>query len=383
MKKKALTILSAAALMLSFSINIAAQGKPKDDVSLYPGGEAYAVKSYPTIFSDKAPKNVILLIGDGMGVAQLYAGLTANGGKLFIENCKHVGFSKTYSSDRYVTDSAAGATALSTGTKTYNGAIGVGPDKNPIQTILEEASKSGKATGLVSTSSITHATPASFIAHQLSRSQEEDIAVDFLKTDIDVFIGGGYDFFTKRADGRNLVNELIRKGYTVEREVSRIESFEGKKLAGLTAPKGNGGVAERGNMLPVSTQTAIRVLQQNKEGFFLMVEGSFIDSGGHGNNTIKVVEEMLDFDQAVGKALEFAASNGETLVVVTADHETGGMAILDGSYETGMVKGGFSTGGHTGVMVPIFAYGPGASEFMGIMENIDIPVKIRKLLLGK
>ena len=128
MKKKALTILSAAALMLSFSINIAAQGKPKDDVRLYPGGEAYAVKSYPTIFSDKAPKNVILLIGDGMGVAQLYAGLTANGGKLFIENCKHVGFSKTYSSDRYVTDSAAGQ-QLSTGTKTYNGAIGVGPDK--------------------------------------------------------------------------------------------------------------------------------------------------------------------------------------------------------------------------------------------------------------
>lgn len=112
-----------------------------------------------------------------------------------------------------------------------------------------------------------------------------------------------------------------------------------------------------------------------------MVEGSFIDSGGHGNNTVQVIEEVLDFDQAVGKALEFAAANGETLVVVTADHETGGMAILDGSFETGMLKGGFTTGGHTGVMVPIFAYGPGASEFIGIMENTDIHAKIKKLLL--
>lgn len=380
MNQKVLTILCAAVMMLFFSVNSSAQEKSKD-VTLYPGREAYSVKFFPTTFSDKAPKNVILLIGDGMGVSQLFAGLTANRGNLFIENCKYIGFSKTSSADRYVTDSAAGATALSTGTKTYNGAIGVGPDKKPINTILEEASRQGKATGLVSTSSITHATPASFIAHQPSRSQEEDIAADFLKTDIDVFIGGGHDFFTKREDGRNLVHELIRKGYVVERELDRIENFKGEKLAGLTAPKGNGRVADRGNMLPVSTQTAIRVLQQNEKGFFLMVEGSFIDSGGHGNNTVQVIEEVLDFDQAVGKALEFAAANGETLVVVTADHETGGMAILDGSFETGMLKGGFTTGGHTGVMVPIFAYGPGASEFIGIMENTDIHAKIKKLLL--
>ncbi|MDO5523257.1 MAG: alkaline phosphatase [Bacteroidia bacterium] len=380
MKRKIITFILPIAVALFYSTTVAAQEQP-DDLTLYQGGEAYEVKSYTQTFKSDTPKNVILLIGDGMGVAHLFAGLTANRGNLFIENCKHIGFSKTASSNRYVTDSAAGGTAISTGKKTYNGAIGVDPDKNPMKTILEEASEKGLATGLVSTSSITHATPASFIAHQPSRSMEEEIAADFLKTDIDVFIGGGYDFFAKREDGRNLVDELVRKGYTVERELSKIENYNGKKLAGLTAPKGNPRVSERGNMLPVSTRAAINVLKQNKKGFFLMVEGSFIDSGGHANNTVQVVEEVLDFDQAVGKALEFAAENGETLVIVTADHETGGMTVNDGSFETGMVKGAFTSTGHTGVMVPIFSYGPGASEFIGIMENTDIYGKMRELLV--
>jgi alkaline phosphatase len=139
---------------------------------------------------------------------------------------------------------------------------------------------------------------------------------------------------------------------------------------------------ERGDMLPVATNTAIDILSNNKKGFFLMVEGSQIDWGGHAGSTIYIVEEMLDFDRTVGKALEFAANNKETLVIVTADHETGGMAIVDGNYETGMVKGEFPTGSHTGVMVPVFAYGPGAEQFTGIMDNTDIPNRIRKLLLG-
>lgn len=379
MKQKIKSAVFFVAIALLFSATAAAQ--QAEDLTLYQGGEAYEVKSFTQTFKSDTPKNVILFIGDGMGVAQVFAGLTANKGSLFLENCRYIGFSKTSAANRYVTDSAAGGTAISTGKKTYNGAIGVDADKNPIKTILEEASEKGLATGLVSTSSITHATPASFIAHQPSRSMEEAIATDFLKTDIDVFIGGGYDFFTKREDGRNLLDELTRKGYTVERELSKIENYKGKKLAGLTASKGNPRVSERGNMLPVSTQTAINVLKQNKKGFFLMVEGSFIDSGGHGNNTVQVVEEVLDFDQAVGKALEFAAENGETLVIVTADHETGGMTVNDGSFETGMVKGAYTSTGHTGVMVPVFSYGPGASEFIGIMENTDIHAKMRKLLV--
>ncbi|VAW13053.1 Alkaline phosphatase [hydrothermal vent metagenome] len=353
------------------------------DFKTYPGGGKYEVKSYPQKFKSRKPKNVILMIGDGMGVSQVFSGITANGGHLFLENCKYTGFSKTQSSSSYITDSAAGATALSAGVKTYNGAIGVNPDTIPVKTILEEAEEEGLATGLVSTSSITHATPASFIAHQKSRAMYEEIAADFLKTDIDVFIGGGYKHFTKRKDGRNLVNELKGKGYTVLQNMGKIAKIKNGKLAGLTSAEHNGRVNERKDMLPVATETAINILKNDKDGFFLMAEGSQIDWGGHQNNTIYIIEEMLDFDKAIGKALDFAAKDGKTLVIVTADHETGGFALLDGNMGSGMVKGGFVTGGHTGVMVPVFAYGPGAENFTGIMENTDIYHKIKRLLLDE
>lgn len=358
------------------------EAKSEDPEKTYTSQKTYEVKEFPQEFKKDKPKNIILLIGDGMGVSQVFAGLTANKGKLFLENCKHIGFSKTSSGDNYITDSAAGGTALSTGVKTYNGAIGVDMNKNPVKTILEEASEKGLATGLVSSSAITHATPASFIAHQAGRSSYEEIAADFLKTDIDVFIGGGLEHFSKRKDGRNLLKELENKGYQVETEMKKIEKVKKGKLAGFAADVHTERISERGDMLPVATKTAINILDNNKNGFFLMVEGSQIDWGGHAGSTVYVVEDMLDFDQVVGKALEFAAKDKRTLVIVTADHETGGMAITGGNFETGVVKGAFPTGGHTPVMVPIFSYGPGASEFMGIMENTDINTKMKKLLFG-
>ncbi len=357
--------------------------KPDDETLVYPGGDFYPIKMYPQQWKGKKPKNIVLLIGDGMGVSQVFAGITANGGKLFIDNFKHIGFAKTSSSSHYITDSAAGGTAISTGVKTYNGAIGVGPDKQPLKTILQEAIEKGLAGGLVSTSAITHATPASFIAHQGARSSYEAIAADFLKTDIDVFIGGGYKHFSNREDGRNLVKELEAKGYKVLQDMDAIKNVKSGKLAGLTAPEHNGRVAERGNMLPDATRTALNILNNNKKGFFIMIEGSQIDWAGHAKNTTYTVEDMLDFDKAVGEALAFAAADGQTLVIVTADHETGGMALTGGDMKTGMVKGSFPTTDHTAVMVPIFAWGPGAEEFMGIMENTDIHKKMRKLLLGK
>lgn len=357
--------------------------KPEDETLVYPGGNFYPVKMYPQQWKGKKPKNIILLIGDGMGVSQVFAGITANGGTLNIDNFRHVGFSKTSSSSHYITDSAAGGTAISTGVKTYNGAIGVDPNGKPVKTILQEAIESGLAGGLVSTSAITHATPASFIAHQAKRSSYEAIAADFMNTDIDVFIGGGYKHFTEREDGRNLVRELEAKGYKVLQDINEISGVKTGKLAGLTAPEHNGRVAERGNMLPVSTKTAMNILRNNKKGFFLMVEGSQIDWAGHAKNTTYTVEDMLDFDRAVGEALEFAAADKQTLVIVTADHETGGMALAGGDFKTGMVKGAFTSTDHTAVMVPVFAWGPGAEQFMGIMENTDLHQKMRKLLLGK
>ncbi|HKI88110.1 MAG TPA: alkaline phosphatase [Draconibacterium sp.] len=368
--------------MTAFSQNNYMDAKAEEIEKTYTGGESYSVKAFPREFKSKKPKNIIFLIGDGMGTAQIFAGLTANHGHLFLENCKQVGFSKTQSADNYITDSAAGGTALSCGIKTYNGAIGVDVNKNPVKTILEDAEAINLATGLVSTSSITHATPASFIAHQPSRNMYEEIAADFLKTDIDVFIGGGYKHFTQRKDGRNLVNELKQKGYTVEQDINKIKNVKSGKLVGLTAEEHNGRVAERGNMLPVAAETAINILSQNKKGFFLMVEGSQIDWGGHAGSTVYVVEDMLDFDKTIGIALEFAAKDGKTLVVITADHETGGMALTGGNMDSGIVKADFPLGDHTAVMVPVFAYGPGAEQFTGIMENTDIHKKMKQLLLN-
>lgn len=357
--------------------------KAKEIEKTYPGGTAYVVKNYPQKFKGKKPKNIILMIGDGMGVTHVFSALTANHGHLFLENFKHIGFSKTQSASDFITDSAAGGTALACGVKTYNSGLGVNADTIPVKSILEIAEEKGLATGLVSTSAITHATPASFIAHQPSRKMYEEIAADFLKTDIDVFIGGGIDHFTKRKDNRNLVEALQEHGYRVEYDLQKIKEIKSGKLAGLTAPVHNGRIKERGDMLPVSTETAINILSNHKKGFFLMVEGSQIDWGGHANSTRYIVEETLDFDRAIGKALEFAAKNKETLIIVTADHETGGMVATDGDFKTGKIQAEFTRHDHSAVMVPVFAYGPGAENFTGIMENTELHDRMKKLLLQK
>ncbi len=350
---------------------------------VYYGKTPYQVENYPAKFRSKRPRNVILMIGDGMGVSHVFAGLTANGGRLFLENFKHIGFVKTNSASDYITDSAAAATAFATGEKTKNGALSVDTEERPLKTLLEEAEEKGLSTGLVSTSAITHATPAAFVAHQGRRSTYEAIAADFLKSDLDVFIGGGYKHFADRQDGRNLVNELRNKGYQVLQDMDEIAAIRSGKLAGLTALEHNERAAKRGDMLEVATRTALQILSANKKGFFAMVEGSQIDWAGHQNSIVYLVEEMLDFDRTVGEVLRFAADDGKTLVIVTADHETGGVSISGGDLSTGMVKAGYTTTGHTAVMVPLFAYGPGAEQFTGIMDNTDLHRRIRKALLKK
>lgn len=376
-------IITATLLLCTYCLTTLAQEDYKDinTKTKYTNETPYLVKEITqNIRTNKTPKNIILMIGDGMGTAHLYAGLTANRGQLYIQNMKYMGLSKTHSSDKYVTDSAAGGTALSTGKKTNNGTIGMDKDGKSIPTFLEKAEAIGKATGLVSTSAITHATPASFVAHQPKRSMYEEIAADFMFADVDVIIGGGYSFFSKRTDKRDLFEELESKGYTTSRTIDQVRDFESGKLLVLTADEHNPAYNERGDMLPQATELAINVLQKNsKKGFFLMVEGSQIDWGAHQNDIKFVVEEMLDFDRAVGEALKFAEKDGETLVIVTADHETGGLTLIDGNESTGMVQASFSTGHHTGVGVPVFAYGCGAESFTGIYENTAIYHKMAKL----
>jgi alkaline phosphatase len=369
-------------MVITGSLSAQEDYKKINERLVFENADFYDVKEYSEkeLRFKRKPKNIILMIGDGMGVAHVFAGITANKGVLHLSNMKHIGFSKTQSADQYVTDSAAGGTAISTGKKTNNGAIGVDEHGNPAETILEIAERNEKATGLVSTSAITHATPASFIAHQPKRSMYEEIAADFLKTEIDVFIGGGHDFFTQRQDGRNLVKELQGNGYHVFGGLDKVPEGIRSKLVVLTAPAHNPAYRERGEMLLQSTQKAIQVLDASSEkGFFLMVEGSQVDWGGHANDASYVTGEVLDFDKAIGAALKYAVESRNTLVIVTSDHETGGMSLNNGNMSTGKVQAGFTTGSHTGEMVPVFAFGPGAEEFMGIYENTELFDKMLKL----
>lgn len=324
-------------------------------------------------------KNVILMVGDGMGVAQIYAGLTAKRDALNLERCRHIGFSKTTSADNYITDSAAGATAWSIGKKTLNYAIGVDATGTAQPTLVEIAGQNKKSSGVVATCSVTHATPASFVAHQPSRKLDEAIAADFLKSNVDVFIGGGLKYFAERSDNMNLLPALESRGYKIARSQDELWAISEGKVAALVAAKDLPKMSEgRGDYLTKASLKAIELLNKDKDGFFLMIEGSQIDWGGHNQDSDYIVNEMVDFDNAIGAVLDFADKDGQTLVIVTADHETGGYAITGGDMATGKVEGKFIYGKHTGVMVPVFAYGPGADLFMGIYHNNTIFDKILK-----
>lgn len=344
-----------------------------------PVGEVYTTKNQhqvdviaPITNPDAEIRNVILLIGDGMGVSAVFAGLSANNDQLYIEYADRVGLQKTKSKNKYKTDSAASGSAMACGVKTNNGFIGMDADSNAVESILEIASKHGKATGLVAAAKITHATPASFIAHVPSRGQYEDIAEFFITDQLDVFIGGGLDDFNKREDTRTLLPDLEAKGFQIAKTAQELDEIKDGKVAGLLSSGHIDKYPARGEFLPHSTNKAIEILSQGENGFFLMVEGSQIDWGGHDNSVGYVVEEMLDFDRTVGEVLKYAAEDGHTLVIITADHETGGMSVHNADPKKGKVEGRFTTGSHSSVMVPVFAYGPGADAFMGIYENTEI-----------
>ncbi len=357
---------------------------PKSDIAI--NEEKPMVDSLKTKqYQNPRPKNVILMIGDGMGITQISAGLYMNGNKLNLEKFPVIGLHKTYSGNSLVTDSAAGATAFSCGVKTYNGAIGVDADTFAVQSVLEEADKNGYATGIVSTSTIVHATPASFIAHQKHREMYEAIAADFVKTDIDFFVGGGKKYFDRRnTDERNIYQELEELGYYVsdyfKEDLAACQIPKNKNFAYFTADDDPLPRASGRRYLRLASKMAISYLRnQPEQGFFLVIEGAQIDWGGHSNNSDYIVSEMIDFDKTIGEVLKFAVRDRETLVVVTADHETGGYSILDGS-TVGNLKTAFTTDYHTADLIPVFAFGPGARMFSGIYENTAIHDKLRRAL---
>ena len=345
--------------------------------------EKESIVEKPVSKVNKSPKNIILMIGDGMGISQITAGLYSNKNYLNLERCKVIGLIKTHSKNKLITDSAAGATAFATGKKTKNGMISQAmKDSADFKTILEYAEENGKATGLIATSTVTHATPACFYAHFPRRYKaNEPISSQFMGKGIEVLIGGGKHYFENRTDNRNLLTELQQDNYTVlDTLTENFDTKEVDKLVYLFSPRQPGKLIfeegdehpARGPVLPLATEKGLEILKKDTNGFFLMVEGSQIDWGGHDNNSQYIINEMLDFDKTIEKVLNFAELDGETLVIITADHETGGYAIIDGDLNGKNLKGGFSTLHHSAAMIPVFAFGPGAEKFAGIYDNTAI-----------
>jgi len=359
--------------------------------------------SFYTPSEDKTPfplvpagpvRNVILMIGDGMGLPHIAATRTivlGAHGRLYIERMPVTGIIDHYSADEFVSGSAATATSLASGYKTDGGKIGLLPDGTTALTILEAVRDDGMSTGLVATVTITHATPAAFAAHIHDRYLEAEIAVQLLESKVNVLLGGGRALFKPgasgykfiRTDDRNLTIEARDMGYEyVEtRDKLMLANAENGYLLGLFSD-GIMLIQDPEPTLAQMTDKALEILNRNEKGFFLMVEGSQIDWGAEDNDINYTIREQLHFDLAIRNAIRFAIKDGETLVVVTSDHEAGGMFIPEGppNQLDGNISIGWGTDGHSGVPVPVLAYGPHAELFMGWYDNTEIPKKIAYIL---
>ncbi len=420
-------------------------------------------------------KNVIFLIGDGMGIGAVQLGrnaLVGPDGRLAMETFPVVGLATTFSADSAVTDSAAAGTALATGHKTNNGMVAVLPDGTAVTTILEAAQKKGMATGLISTNTLYDATPATFGSHWGTRGGSAEISAQLIDNGIDVLLGGGTSYFLpkgvdvgKRTDGRNLVEEALKSGYTVAMDKLELASATGPKVLGLFTPSYMNYQLDRvaaGTSEPTLAEMAskaLEVLSESDNGFFVMIEGARIDHAAHAADFPGVIAEMKDFDDTVEIARDFAREHPDTLLVVTADHDTLGLSVTepmdygvfanvsvspeymaltlkkgaDGKFTEDSIRAAFATyakitdlkpeeiaavqeqsksysyivgyaigaiiaarahagfvdpsvramgttGGHTGNMVPVYAYGPGAQVFGGVLDNTQIPRRMAALI---
>ena len=376
-------------LVLGWSVSAGAQTDPGRDLSKYADDkfrddDKYTVAvPYETVTvkqpKSKRIKNIIVMIGDGMGLEQISVGWTLNGGRLNLDNFPVAGYSRTYCTDKLITDSCAGGTAISSGAKTKYGYIGQDPEGKPFVTLLHRAQQKGMRTGLAVTCRINDATPADFVNHAPDRHMEAELAAQYVDSGVDFNTGGGRQFWDQRDDGRNLIEEMKAKGYTFVDTQEDLMKVEKGPMVGLFGPLDLDPVLDRGPVLPNCTEKALELLN-NRKGFFLMIEGSQIDDWAHRNKVGYMAEELFDFDKCIGKVLEFAEKDGHTLVIVTADHATGGLTLVGGSLEDRSVKVHFSTKGHNGIIVPVFAYGPHAEDFVGVYENAELSQKIFKLL---
>lgn len=322
-------------------------------------------------------RNVIFLIGDGMGLSQITAAAYANCG-LTLMNFNYIGLQRNNALGAFTTDSAAGGSALATGERHANRHISMTEEGEAVPSLSDWFRGKGLPVGVVTLGNAVDATPTAFYGHSVERDNADELTRCLLDTPVDLLCGSGIRQFTERGDGIDLIGELS-KNYRFVRSIDEINAAEGRVIC---IDERMDEAAEESNLglLAEATRAAIDKLQERGDkGFFLMVEGAKIDYAGHSRCLPGSVIEMLSFDLAVAEALKFADENGQTLVVVTADHETGGLVLLDGDEQSGRIMGVYTTDDHTPAMLPVFAYGPGADRFCGTYLNTEIARRIREL----
>ena len=374
-----MNIRNTLTIVLTWAACLAAHSQNSSSIQTYTFDKPYPVK-HITAPKGKKVKNVILMIGDGMSLMHIQAAWTCNRGKLWLENAQYTGLSKTPASNRLITDSGSGGTSLATGYKTLYHAVGVDTLGRPLKSLCALAHEKGRSSGIAVTCRLWDATPCDFCCHNINRDNEQELVADYLTSGIDFAFGGGAKYFLHRKDGRNIFDELQKEGYHISRTFEDLEQWKKGRVFCVPYDVDTPVPNERGDLLARASLKGISLLNQNPKGFFMMIEGSQLDDYGHFNQLDMLMKETLDFDQTIGKVMQWAAKDGQTLVVVTADHETGGLTVLGGDLKTGTVQGNFSTKDHSGTMVPVYAFGPGSENFSGFMDNTDIFWKIKKLM---
>ena len=365
---KKITLIALAAALLAVSCKHKEEEKV---LQYYATPNPYEIVDVTMPPVDNEVRNVIIMIGDGMGLEQVSCAWVVNHGKLNLDRFPTVGLSRTYCTNELITDSGAGGTALSSGIKTGYSHVGTAADSTDIPSVLVKAQELGKKTGVVVTCHFADATPCDFCCHNEYRYNQDDLIADYVTCGVDYLAGGGLDWFTvNRKDGRDITKEMAAAGYTVALTENELMTAE-LPVIGILAPDNLPVAMERGDLYRHSVARGLDILSRESgdKGFVMMLEGSCIDDWLHGNDIGKAMEELLDFDRTIGDVLEWAAADGHTLVVVTADHNTGALTLQDGNLEEGRIGVAFGSESHNGIAVPFYAWGPGSDAFTGIREN--------------
>lgn len=394
--KKLLTVLLALSMVCSFAACSSSESSQTSATTPSSQTETVAETSSPTeklewvdyaeynLEEDVPAKNVILMIGDGMGKEIIKGSEVVKGDKLVMSGMKYSTTVTTYSQsvtdgNAEYTDSAAAATAISTGVKTLNGYIGLDSKEEKLETICEYAQSLNMETGLVARQVVSHATPAGMVAHNSSRSNYQQILREMINANVNVMFGGGSQYY-QSPKVQKAIDENGYKYISTEEELNTL-SKEDDKVLGMFAYD-NIGSAEKTPSLMNMTSKALDMLDNDK-GFFLMVEGSNIDSYEHNQNMEQVLGQMQGFDQTVDYVLRWAQEHPGTLVIVTADHETGGVILPDNPKPEDINDSCFTSDGkHTNADVWLFASGAQSKGLCenDVIDNTDIAKYMRKVL---